>query len=436
LLSPLGRAATIRYKDPVQWLEQVGDAVVRAVVLLGLAAAPPWLSPEPGPMAAWARVIAALFLVAYAYALMRLRVRMRGVLARLGLVLLGAAALAAIAFAFVRGATGPLGSGVFYVAPPLWAGLGFLAAALAERRLGQRFRRVRPIALVLVLLTGATLMLRAPWLVSREQSWLEVLRRDPQAIFAVEALLRGPLDAKAYDAANGLVEACFSAAPDGCACHAGRAEIAMRRRPASSALVHARAAAERCPESAGVRAALAEALVLDGEADLAEHEARAALTKGSTARLHHVLAMALDRQGRSKEAIEEAKRAIGLGAGRDSVLLLGALWLSVGDLEQATKTLQPLVTTDPRDAAALYNLALIADRQGDYNRARQGYLAALRADPGFASARYNLAVLAHRHNIREEARHHAQTFVASFPEDPRGAELMRTMSGGQAAGER
>lgn len=414
----------------MHWLELVGDALVRAVVLLGLAAAPPWLSPEPGPIATPpTRVIAALLLAACFYGLVRLRARLHGKLARLGLALLGAAALAALVRAFVRDESAPLGGGVFYVAAPLWVGLAFLAADLAERRFGQRLRHSRPIALSLVILSGASLMLSAPWLLSRQQSWLEVLRREPEALFAVEALLREPLDAKAYDTASALVDACFSAAPDGCACHAGRAEVAMRLHAAPSALVHARAACERCPDNIGVRAVLAEALTLHGEAELAEQEARSALAKGSAARLHHALAMALDRQGRSMEAVEEAERAVALGAGRDSVLLLGALWVTAGDLEKATTTLLPLVAADPRDAAALYNLALIADRRGDYNRARRGYLETLRADPGLASARYNLAVLAHRHHVREEARHHAQSFVESFPDDPRGAELLRMTAG-------
>ncbi|WP_420894956.1 tetratricopeptide repeat protein [Sorangium cellulosum] len=74
----------------------------------------------------------------------------------------------------------------------------------------------------------------------------------------------------------------------------------------------------------------------------------------------------------------------------------------------------------------LYNLALIDDKRGDYNGAREGYLAALKADPRNADARYNLALLTFRAGIVEESRHHARKFLEAFPEDPRSGQLART----------
>jgi len=89
------------------------------------------------------------------------------------------------------------------------------------------------------------------------------------------------------------------------------------------------------------------------------------------------------------------------------------------------KALAPIVAADPTDAEALYDLALIADKRGDYNGARSGYLAALRYDSTLADARYNLVMLTQKRGVFEEAKHHAKKFAEAYPNDPRGADLAR-----------
>jgi tetratricopeptide (TPR) repeat protein len=179
-----------------------------------------------------------------------------------------------------------------------------------------------------------------------------------------------------------------------------------------------------------VRVAAAEAFAVFGDAEAGEQEARAALEKADTGQLHYALAAALSRLGRRAEALEEAKRAVQLGAGRDASILLGQLAITAVQLDVAAAALKPVVAADPDDADALYDLALIAHMRNDYNGARQGYLAALRANPRLANARYNLVDLTLSRGAVDEARHHLQRFVEAFPGDPRAAVLAQRVAVG------
>ena len=134
-------------------------------------------------------------------------------------------------------------------------------------------------------------------------------------------------------------------------------------------------------------------------------------------------AIELEAAGRFVEAQVEVERAIAAGAGRDAKLLAAKLAIQREDLDAATTLLEPLAAADPNDADAQYNLALVAQRRGSFNKARAGYLAALRADPNYAAARYNLAVMTWNAGAREEAQHHARKFLELRPDDPRAAEL-------------
>lgn len=136
-------------------------------------------------------------------------------------------------------------------------------------------------------------------------------------------------------------------------------------------------------------------------------------------------ALELEAAGRLVEAQAEVERALAAGGGRDAKLLAAKLAILREDLDVAAALVEPLAAADPKDADAHYNLGLIAQRRGSFNRARAGYLAALRADPGYAAARYNLAVLTWDAGVREEAQHHARKFLELRPDDPRAAELRR-----------
>lgn len=136
-------------------------------------------------------------------------------------------------------------------------------------------------------------------------------------------------------------------------------------------------------------------------------------------------ALELEAAGRLVEAAAEVERAIAAGAGRDARLLATKLAILREDWDAAAPHLEHLLQENPRDADAQYNLGLVAQRRGSFNKARAAYLAALRADPSYAPARYNLAVLTWDAGARDEARHHAQKFLELAPGDPRAAELRR-----------
>lgn len=142
----------------------------------------------------------------------------------------------------------------------------------------------------------------------------------------------------------------------------------------------------------------------------------------------------LEQQGDLEASRIEAEAAVAAGGGRDAKLQLAKLAILGRRYDDAVGLLEPLVQADPKDAGAQYDLALVRQHQGDYNQARNGYLAALRSDARYADARFNLAVLCLDHGFVDEARHHVQKFRASFPDDARGPELERRIGGTGAAG--
>ena len=99
------------------------------------------------------------------------------------------------------------------------------------------------------------------------------------------------------------------------------------------------------------------------------------------------------------------------------------------NLTAADRYTQQMIADAPKDADALYNAGLIAQKQGDYNAAREAYLAVLKADPNFAVARYNLAVLTWQRGVKAEAVSHVRRFLDDYPDDPRGASLSAMVGG-------
>jgi len=142
----------------------------------------------------------------------------------------------------------------------------------------------------------------------------------------------------------------------------------------------------------------------------------------------------LEQAGDLEAARIEAQAAAEAGGGRDATLQVAKLAILGQRYDDAVAPLEALVKADPNDAAAQYDLALVRHHKGDYNKARNGYLAALRSDPRYADARYNLAVLCLAHGFADEAKHHVEKFRAAFPDDARGPELERRIGGTGAAG--
>lgn len=141
-------------------------------------------------------------------------------------------------------------------------------------------------------------------------------------------------------------------------------------------------------------------------------------------------ALELAAAGRIVDARAAVGQALVAGAGRDAKLLAAQLAILDGDLGAAADLLRPLASDAPPDALVRYNLGLVAQRRGEYNRARGEYLAALRADPTLLAARHNLAVLAWDAGMNAEASHHAAKFLDSAPNHPRSAGLRAQLASG------
>jgi Tfp pilus assembly protein PilF len=84
-------------------------------------------------------------------------------------------------------------------------------------------------------------------------------------------------------------------------------------------------------------------------------------------------------------------------AGSDAVATLvrtGLKQLEAGDDRSARGTFQSVLTLDPGNVYAHYNLGLIAQRAAQEDRAADEYDAALETDPDFAPALFNRGIIA------------------------------------------
>lgn len=398
----------------------------RAGRLFGLALAPVFLPPEPAasphPNFAALLVLVAFALLIAAALRMRARIASREASLAAALVILAVAA-SVVCAAYFRDARAPLGRGVLFVALPLWTGLAAAVWATLHKRLAEQPASRRALAAVATFGVGlAQLAASAPWITSVERMWWVTLTRDGNSPRALDELVRTNHDVSALRA---IVDRCLTTNPKQCACLSKRSDLQRRSRNVDAALADARLAVTTCPADVTAQVAHVVALVAKGEAPQAEQVARTALAQSTDPKLDYALAVALEGQGRLPDAIAAARRAVERGAGRDAELLVAALAIISNDLDAATTTLNALVAASPNDAEARYNLALVADKKNEYNRAREGYLATLKADPTLVNARYNLALLTLRRGVIEEARHHARKFAEAAPGDPRIPELMR-----------
>lgn len=415
-------------------LQLVAYVLERAGHLFCLALAPSFLPPEPALSAhsAIGAFMSAAALALVVVAAFRLRSKVPSPKASVAAGLIAFAVAAAVAGgAVIRGEHAPLGRGIFVVAIPLWSGLALAVWVALGRYFDDRDKTKRLLAAVVTLGVGAVqLAASASWLFSVERMWWVTLVREGDTSRALVELTKSTAGARDVSAMRGIVDRCLGTNPTSCACLAKRSDLARKSRDFDAALADAQLAVSTCPADGGVQLALVAALVSKGDAARAEQTARAALVQnGQDPRFHYALAVALEGQGRLPDAAASAKRAADLGGGRDAELFAAALSIVTGDLDGASNLLKKLVAASPNDAEAHYNLALVADKKNDYNRAREGYLAALKADPTLANARYNLALLTFRRGVIEESRHHARKFAEISPGDPRIADLMRRLDG-------
>lgn len=431
-------------------LAEIANHLFRVAYLIALTLVPKGLAPDPAPSdnLIFETAIAAVAIAALLAGVVKLKNELDTIAARVGAALVWlAVAVAMIATAHYRDDQGPLASGVIWPALPLWAGFAILAASSAERYLGGTIKNRRTAAVVFVLGLGSFQYLHgAAFLSSPEKMWKETLRKDAVNEAALRAIVQpllrkyryddakkladrclavqadacGCLEVRAQIALRKLSDRCFAGAPDVCACVSPDVEATMRAQLVNDAQSDAQAALNACPERANSHAVMGEVQMVRGDVDQTEQQAKEALRLNPRLPYaHYVNALSLQGKGDYENAIASLRTVIAASGSRDARLLLGALLVLTDKLDEAERVIKPLVDSGPNDAVAAYNLALIADRKGNYNGARQGYLSALRIDPCYSSARYNLAYLTWNAGIREEAQHHARKFAELVgPQNP------------------
>lgn len=409
------------------------EPIFRAAYLGALTLAPTLLSPEPsavGP-AVEALALAALAAPIALAAWLRRAAETLEATAAAALWIVTAIVLVLVARSH-DGASAPLLRGYYVAAPFVWISLATTAAAAAGHFLGSSWKNKRVGAAVVVLAGGIFLFRSGHELVASPQAmWEAVLARDPADPRAFAALFTNTTKLDRAELAR-AAQACLEKDKSACGCLVARADGSLSRGDAPRALVDAKSAfAASCPLTTTVAGAELRDVLAFSAAKTSDVETAQRALEGAPdePRPRLLLARAMVAQSKGDPAVAEslARRALAVPGSteRDAKLLLASLLIGRSESGEARGLLVALTKADPHDADATYDLALVDDLAGNYNAAREGYLRALRDDPEYRSARYNLAVLTMRQGILPEARHHALKFVESWPDDPRGAELVR-----------
>lgn len=411
----------------------LANYLYRALFLLGLAIAPRLLSPDPAtPKALTLSLLLPLvalggLLVGAYFFKKHLDSRESRIAGALVWVAVAAAVAGAV---YLTGPRAPLARGAAPLALIVWPALAATAAALAGELLGSDWKHKRTAVTALVLAGGLWVHGDAAKnMGDAAHMWNIALVKDRTNETAFQRvtqtlMLQGKLDEVGKHAA-----ACLRVDPASCTCLVAKATVAQRKQDVKKAVETGSDAAKVCPNVTAARAAYADALILAGRIDEALAEAdEAILLENDPTRAHAVKARALLAAGKPEEAAEEAQKAVGKGTDRDATLQRAQIQINAGDLDNAETSLRVLQAANPLDTDVIYDLALIADKRGKYNEARNGYLAALKIDPTYKLARYNVARLTWRKGVKEEARNHAKKFMEIDPNDPAGVTLMQLVS--------
>ncbi len=399
------------------------EALSRVAHLFALLFAPRLLSPDPPAGGLDFAILGAVVLIA-GPALGALLVREWDALeAKIALGLWVCADIALLAAAIGTSSRGsPLLSGFYVAGPFVWSALAATAATLAGQYLGVSFKNKRMGGAIITLAIGIFIFRDANALLSSTtDQWSAALAADPdheRALFA--------LGDKVSPAS---LDACISKRPSACACRVLRAERALDAERGAAALEelgHASCAGHRLETRAYAAQALGLAMTNRG-AEANEAATKVLAEAPDDPRALFAMALSASQRQDVDGAIDFAKRAAEQGTARGPLLLSSQLFIGKNDFSAARAALAKLLEQHPDDPDAVYNLALISDREGNYNQAREGYLKALKLRPALANARYNLALLTLRNGFGEEAKNHIRRFVEAFPDDPRRAGLEARM---------
>lgn len=401
------------------------DVARRALALIWIALHPWSAALEPTVSKTGASAAAALLGLALLAALAGVAVWRRWwLVAASGMAVLGAALFGAVRFV---GSNGPLGRGSLVLTPLVW----LLVMAILQVAAGPRLPRdaARPTTAVLgaAALSGIALLLGGyERLASRAGQWRAVLASDPgnetAALFVAQWHAQGGRNAASLE----IVEACARANPAACQCVRSAASAALNAGKLAAARSLFGGAPLACQSTAfaGI-----EANILAQEGKL--EAARTAAERADKNDPNALYALGLERLAAKDwpAALAFGTKAEAVGGGTGARLLIGSAQLGAGELASARATFQRAVAADSTSAVAHYHVGLVADREGKYHDAREGYLAALRADANLVEARYALVVLTGRNGAVQEAQNHLAKLRALAPNDPRLPALVTLLSG-------
>lgn len=156
---------------------------------------------------------------------------------------------------------------------------------------------------------------------------------------------------------------------------------------------------ERDPNAPEVLAAYAFALSANGQANAAAASARQVLeTLPDHAFARTALAAAFSQAGAHEAALRESGRALeNAAASRDDQLdalrVLAFAYNSIGNYQQASRTLERALTINDRLLALQFERALYALQVGDYETATVTYYQVMVIDPANVKARFRLCEL-------------------------------------------
>ena len=97
--------------------------------------------------------------------------------------------------------------------------------------------------------------------------------------------------------------------------------------------------------------------------------------------------------GKADKAIDEFKTLIDLDPSARSYTFLGLSYRHLGRFDEARKYFEEGLKHDPKNAACLFNIGFIEERQGNTSAADEKFQQALRSSPDFAEALLELANL-------------------------------------------
>lgn len=109
--------------------------------------------------------------------------------------------------------------------------------------------------------------------------------------------------------------------------------------------------------------------------------------------LHAALGESYFMSGKSDKAIEEFQKLIQLDPSARSYTFMGLSYRHLGRFDEARKYFEEGLKREPTNAACLYNIGYIEERQGDTKAADEKFQQSLRSNPDFSDALLELANL-------------------------------------------